>query len=147
MATTTTAFTGCDYGWELDNAAGTVQNIQGSITSVDASLENKVGTFKVFGTQWENAIQCGKKVSIKVKGIATTATNETRDILLNWYFGGSGNRTFTWYEPSNASGNKKFTGEFALKSVKVSPDSSDEKPVFYEFELIPDGAVVMSTVP
>jgi len=94
MADTTTAYTACDVPVYLDDAGGTLRDISGSSNKLETTFENKIGEFRVMGgSQWMQRIQCGKDATIKLTGIASTATNEIRDILSAWFFSGSGLRT------------------------------------------------------
>ena len=65
MADTTTAFTACDVVVELDDASGTLRDISGSTSKVEANFDNNIGEFRTLGgSQWKNRIQCGKDVSL-----------------------------------------------------------------------------------
>jgi hypothetical protein len=147
MADTATAFTACDVVVELDDAGGTLRDISGSSAKVEANFDNNIGEFRTLGgSQWKNRIQCGKEASFKVTGIASTGTNEIRDIILAWFFSGSGLRTFRFAEPAGTAGSKRFAAECVLKSFKFSDDASDANPVAYEVELLPSGAVTMTAL-
>jgi hypothetical protein len=147
MADTTTAFTACDVVAELDDASGVLRDISGSTNKLEADFKNNIGEFRTLGgSQWKNRIQCGKDASVKLIGIASTAVNEIRDIILNWFFNGSGLRTFRWSEPAATSGAKRFSGEFVLDSYKFSHDSADANPVMYEISLLPSGAISMTNL-
>jgi len=147
MADTTTAFTACDVVAELDDASGVLRDISGSTNKIEADFKNNIGEFRTRGgSQWKNRIQCGKDASVKLTGIASTAVNEIRDIILNWFFNGSGLRTFRWAEPAGTAGSKRFSGEFVLDSFKFSDDASEANPVLYEVSLLPSGAITMTSL-
>jgi hypothetical protein len=147
MVTTTTAFTACDAVIELDNGAGTLTDISGSSNSVDVNFDNQIGEFRVFGTQWMSRVQCGKDATISIKGIATTATDEIRDIIENWFFTDSNtSRTFNLSMPGNSVGDILYACEVVLSSWKFSGDSSSADPVMYDIELLPNGAVTRSVI-
>lgn len=146
MSATTTAFTACDAVLFLDNASGTPVDISGSTNTVDANFDNKLGEFKPFGTQWPIRVTCGKDASFTIKGVATTAIGEIRDLVENWFFNGSGARTFTFSLPDNNSGDVTYSAEVLLKSFKFSGDASSADPIMYDIELTPSGAVTRTVI-
>ncbi len=147
MAATTTAFTACDWVLELDDDANALQDISGSSTTVDVNFDNQIGEFRPFGTQWKTRTQCGKDASFKVKGIATTAANEIRDLVEDWYFNGSGPRTFRLSSPAGDPTNVRYFAECFLKSFKFSGDAGSADPVMYDIELVPTGEVFREIIP
>lgn len=141
MTTTSTAFTACDSVLKLDNDVGTLTDISGSSSNVDVNFDNKIGEFRVFGDEYVQRMQCGKDSSITIKGIATTAANEIRDLIEDWYFSGTGKRTFQLNMPSEAVGSTRYQVECLLKSFSFSADSSAAEPIMYSIELAPVGQV------
>jgi hypothetical protein len=141
MAATTTAFTACDWVVELDDDLGALTDISGSTSTVDVNFDNKIGEFRVFGTEWMTRVQCGKDASFKIKGIATTGASEIRELIEEWFFDGTGARTLTLSSPSDAAGGVSYTAEVLLKSFKFSGDAASADPVMYDIELTPTGAV------
>lgn len=146
MPETTTAFTACDWTLELDDDTNTLRDISGSSSNCDVNFDHKTGEFRVFGSEWMKRIQCGKDASFKIKGVATTAANEIRDLVEDWFFSGSGLRTFRLSSPGNTVGNKRYVAEVFLKSFKFSGDPSSADPVIYEIELAPDGQVTLEVI-
>lgn len=150
MATTTTAFTACDYVLNLDDSVGTPQDISGSSSNVDVNFDNKIGEFRTFGTEWMQRMQCGKDASFKIKGIATQGANEIKDLIETWYFDDlPGPRTFSLAQPSNDAGvgNYIYSAEVFLKSYKFSGDATSADPVMYDIELVPTGQVTRTLIP
>lgn len=141
MTTTSSAFTACDAVLRLDNASNVLQDISGSSSSVDVNFDNKIGEFRVFGDEYVQRMQCGKDSSITIKGIATTAANEIRDLIEDWYFNGSGARTFQLNMPGESVGDHRYQVECLLKTFSFSADSSAAEPVMYSIELAPVGQV------
>lgn len=147
MADTTTAFTACDVVVELDDASGTLRDISGSTSKVEANFDNNIGEFRTLGgSQWKNRIQCGKDASFKLTGIASTTANEIRDIIETWFISGSGLRTFRFAQPAGTAGSKRYAAECVLKSYKFSDDAADANPVMYEVELLPSGSVTLTSL-
>jgi hypothetical protein len=147
MAATTTAFTACDWVLELADETDTLQDVSGSSTTCDVNLDNQIGEFRPFGTQWKTRTQCGKDASFKIKGIATTAANEIRDLIKNWYFNGSGPRRFRLSEPGGNPGDERYLATCFLKSYKFSGDANSADPVMYDIELVPTGEVELEVIP
>lgn len=148
MTATTTAFTACDWVLELDDETGTLLDISGSSSNVDVNFDNKIGEFRVFGTEWMTRIQCGKDAGFKIKGIGSTGPDEIRDLIEAWFFNGpSGPRTFRLSSPSDASQQKQYTAECFLKTFKFSGDAASADPVMYDIELVPTGVVTYATIP
>lgn len=141
MTTTSTAFTACDSVIKLDNEVNTLVDISGSSSNVDINFDNKIGEFRVFGDEYIQRMQCGKDSSVTIKGIATTAASEIRDLIEDWYFSGNGKRTFQLNMPSEAVGSTRYQVETLLKSFSFSADSSAAEPVMYSIELAPVGQV------
>ncbi len=146
MTATTTAFTACDGVLRLDDNTNTLQDISGSSSNVDMNFENKIGEFKPFGTQWFTRVQCGKDASFSLKGIATIAANEIRDLIEAWYFTGSGARTFQVNFPDENPGSYRYTAEVFLKSFKFSGDPGSADPIMYDIEFTPTGAVTRAII-
>ncbi len=147
MAATTTAFTACDWKVELDDDGGSLQDISGSTNTLDANFDNDVGEFRVFGTEWKARIVCGKDASFKIKGIATTATNEIKDLIETWFFAGREARSFQFSSPGADSGDYVYAAEVVLKTFKFSGDAASADPVMYDIELVPTGAVTRTIIP
>lgn len=147
MPATTTAFTACDWKIEIDDSGGTLQDVSGSSSTLDANFDNDIGEFRVFGSEWKNRIQCGKDASFKLKGIATSGANEIRDLIENWFFSGSGLRSFQFSSPGGNSGDIVYAAEVVLKTFKFSGDASSADPVMYDIELAPSGPVTRTVIP
>ena len=147
MADTTTAFTACDAVIELRDIGGVLRDISGSTNKIETTFENKIGEFRTLGgSQWPNRLQCGKDATFKVTGIASTAVNEIKDIIEDWFFNGSGLRTLRFAQPAGTSGSKRYSGEVVLVDFKFSDDAADPNPVMFEINFKPSGAFVRNTI-
>jgi len=143
---TTTAFTACGAVVKLEDGATTLRDVSGSSNSVEFNFDNKIGEFRTFDTQWFTRVQCGKDAGITLKGVATTAANEIKEIVESWFFSGSGDREFTFAYPSEATGSKRITANVFLKNFSFSADPSDANPMMYSIELTPTGEVTQATI-
>lgn len=146
MATTSTAFTACDAVLKLANDVAVLVNISGSTSNVDVNFDNKIGEFRVFGDQFTQRIACGKDSSITIKGIATTGAGEIRDLIENWFFNGSGKRTFQLNMPSEAAGSIRYQVSVLLKTFSFSGDAGAPEPVMYNIELACVGAATRTVI-
>lgn len=146
MATTTTAFTSCGSVIRLANSVAVLQDISGSLANVDLNFDNKIGEFRVFSDQYVQRVQCGKDASITIKGIATKGANEINDLVTDWYFNGSGKRTFQLNMPDETTGSKRYQCSCLLKTFSFSADASAAEPVMFSIELTPVGQVTLTTL-
>lgn len=146
MPATTTAFTACDAVLRLDDATNSLRDISGSSSTTEVNFDNKIGEFRVFGTEWTTRVQCGKDASFKIKGVATTGANEIREIIEAWFFDGSGARTFQLNSPDENAGSYRYTAEVFLKSFKFSADPKSADPLMYDIELVPTNDVIRTVL-
>ena len=146
MAATTTAFTACDALVEIDNSGGTLTDISGSSNALSVNFDRPIGEFKVFGTDWKSRVQCGKDASYTLKGIATTTATEISDLINDWFFNGSGPRSFRFSLPDGTVGNDQYDCEVLLVSYSFDLDGGSADPIIYSIELVPTGAVTFAEI-
>lgn len=147
MAQTTTHSNACDLSIWLDNSAGTLTDISGSSNRVGVSLNREQGELRTFQTEWPVRTSCGKSMEITLGVIYTTASDEGKDIILDWYFGGNAgtSRTLEVYFPTKNVGSDKISGEFSLGPVSWDGDVSEPGPMAVEVTLMSDGEISRST--
>lgn len=147
MAQTTSHANACDIEILLDNAAGTPTSISGSSNRVGFTLNREVGELRTFQTEWPVRTSCGKSLEVTLGVIYTTASDEGKDIIFDWYFGGNAgtSRTLTLYVPTKNVGSDKISGEFALGPVSFDGDVSEPGPMAVECTLMSDGEITRST--
>lgn len=141
MATTTTHFTAEDVVFHLDNAAGTLTDIQGSSNSVSVN-STRTATAKVNVFGGSPIVGVGARTySISAKIILSTATDEAWDIVKNWWFGSSHTvaRSFQIDSPDATSGSDRYTGECKLVDLPILYTAGEGKPIELEFTLEVDG--------
>ena len=146
MAQTTTAVNACDAAIWLDNAGGTLKDISGSSNNVDMNFDIDIGEFKSFASKWKARITCGKDAEFTIAAVYSTTTNESLDILKNWFFAAApGSRTLKVYLPDKNVGSDVYSGEFVLSNLKIPADGSKADFIMVEATLKPDGAVTLTT--
>lgn len=146
MAASTTVFNGCDSVVRLDNSGGTLVDISGSSNNIEFDPKREIGEFKPFSTPWKTRIDCGKDAAIKLSIVCSTAAGEGMDILLDWFFNGSGLRTLQWDFPNSNSGSRRFQAEVVLSDFNMAAGSDEADPMMLEANLMPSGAVTYSTI-
>lgn len=60
MPATGTAINGCDAVIRMRDSAGAYRNVSGSSNNFTLDLQNEIGEFKPFGTDWKVRLTCGK---------------------------------------------------------------------------------------
>ena len=147
MAQTTTHANACDIEVLLDNDAGTPVSISGSSNRAGFTLNREVGELRTFQTEWPVRTSCGKSLEVTLGIIYTTASDEGKDVIFDWYFGGNAgqSRTVTLYVPTKNVGSDKISGEFVLGPVSWDGDVSEPGPMSVEVTLMSDGEITRST--
>jgi hypothetical protein len=147
MPATTTAITACDAVINLDNSGGTLTDISGSTNEVQMDLENGVGEFKPFGTDWPVRIVCGKDGSISLKAVYSMNAAEGAALLKEWYFGGNdGPRTLRIDVPDSNTGSDRYQAEVILESLSVPLKADEANPVMVSAEFKTTGAMTLTTI-
>lgn len=142
MAATTTAFGPGNLALRVNDAGGTLRNVSGSTGKVSSNFETKIGEFHVFGENYPIRTPGKKNATFTVTGVATTAINELRDLIENWYWGANdAARYFEIDLPDSDPGSIRYSGNVLLKSYKFDADAGSENPVMFEIELMPTGAI------
>lgn len=143
MTQTTTHVNACDAGVWLDNASGTPTDISGSSNACDISLEQNIGDMPTFGTDWPRRKACGRDAKVKLVVIYSTAADEGKDLLVDWFFGANHKnaRTLSIYIPDKNVGSDVYQGEFVLESLEVPVQAGDGKPIAVTANLSVDGTL------
>lgn len=146
MAQTTTHINACDASVWLDNASGTLTDISGSANSVGISFTREVGELRTFQSKWPVRTGCGKDVEISLRVVYSTAADEGKDILLDWFFESApAARTFDCYVPTKNVGSDYFSGEVVLGDVNFDADPTEPSPIAVEATLHATGEFTRST--
>lgn len=141
MAQTTTHINACDAGIWLDNASGTQTDIGGSSNACSITLSQNIGELPTFGTDWPRRKACGRDAKVELVVIYSTAADEGKDLLVDWFFGGNHKnaRTLTIYLPDKNVGSDVYQGEFILEGFKIPIQAGDGKPIAVTANLSVDG--------
>lgn len=142
---TTTGANACNAQIWLDDASSTARNLSGQTSVMTPSFTQPNGEFFTFGAKWPKNLQCPLKGTIAVQSVYTTASNEAREIIFDWFFNHSGtNRSLAIYTPTKDVGCDKFSGEFKLTDFTFTGTAGEPGPMMVSYTLVPDGAVTWS---
>lgn len=145
MPQTTTAVNACDVSLWLDDDTGTLVDISGSSNTINMEFTNQLGAVSNFATRWPVRLECRKDATFKLTAIYTTAQQEAKDILLEWYFNHPGNRTLKVYIPDKNVGSDVYTAEVHLATMPITVDASTADPIQISCDLMPEGPVTWVT--
>lgn len=145
MAQTTTQINGCNAKLEIDDAGGTPTDVSGSSNSITLSRTKQVGEAYTFEGSFPVRAECKQDASLSGTVLWTSLTAEARDILDLWYESG-GLRTVIFSPQGGAAGDVQYSGEFFLTSLDFTTEAGSADPVTMDFECMPSGAVVPTSV-
>jgi hypothetical protein len=148
MAQTTTERTACDVLIWLDNGSGTLTDISGSANSMDMSFTNNIGDFRTFGARWTKRTVCGSDASFTLNAVYTTASDESYDIIKDWWTGAAydDDRSLRIQIPDNEANSEQWDMEVVLENFDMTLDSGEGGPIMVTASLLPNGAVVHGTI-
>ena len=144
MAQTTTAINACDASLWLDDDDGVLQDISGSTNLLDANFDNELGAYVTFQEKWPRRLECGQDATFTVTGVYSTAADEIKDLVLTWYFGTRGDRSFAFYLPDKDVGSDYFLCEVKLENHRIAPSRAEPGAIAITLTLRPSGAVTHS---
>ena len=144
MAQSTTAINACDASLWLDDDDGTLQDISGSTSILDANFDNELGAYVTFQEKWPRRLECGQDATFTVTAVYTTTADEMKDLILTWYFGTRGDRSFTFYLPDKDFGSDYFKCEVKLENWRITPSRAEPGAIALTVVLRPSGAVTHS---
>lgn len=143
---TSTAVNACDAEIWLDKEGGTATNISGSTTVVTPSFTQPAGEFRTFSSHFPKRLQCPQDASFAVQSVYSTAADEAKDLVMDWFFNHNGeSRTLSLYMPAKTAGADKYSGEFKLTDVTFPATAGEAAPTMISYTLVCDGAVTWST--
>lgn len=145
MVQTTTAINGCNAKLEVDDAGGTPTDVSGSANQVSLSRTRQLGEAHTFVGSYPIRVECKQDASLSGRVLYTTLTDEARDLLDLWYDAG-GLRTIIFSPGGGNAGDVQYSGEYFLTSLDFSVEGGNADPVTMEFECMPSGALVTSSV-
>lgn len=145
MAQTTTAVNACDTSVWLDNDAGTLTDISGDTNVLDCNFDNDLGAYVTFQEKWPRRLECGKDATFTLTGVYSTTADEMKDIILDWYFGTGGDKSFAFYLPDKDVGSDYFHCEVKLENFRFTPSRAEPGAIQVTVVLRPSGAVTRST--
>lgn len=148
MAGTSTAVNACDVVIRMDDDTGNLKNISGSSNRFDAEFMQEIGEYNTFGDAWTRRLACRKDSNLSLQLVYTEASDEGYDILKQWYFAGAGakKRTLQINIPDDTIGSDRYEAEVFIESFSMTGDASEASPILVDLQLVPDGAVTLSTV-
>lgn len=132
MAQTTTAYNACDAVVELDDDAGVLQDISGSMNKVTFSVPANIAEFRTFGSQWPGRLCCGLDGPMTLNGWASEATDEVLDLLKRWRFASGApcsRRTIRVSMPDGSAGSDQYTGEYLLENLEYDLTAGEGAPI------------------
>lgn len=140
MTQTTTYVNACDASVWLDNSAGTLTDISGSSNSVQMEFNQIIGELSTFQQKWPVRLSCRKDATFTLSAVYSTASNESVDILNDWFFSTSpGLKSFIVYVPSKNVGYDKYYGEVVLESLSIPVSADEASPIPVTAVLRPSG--------
>ncbi len=144
MAQTTTYVNACDVKIQLDDENGILRDITGSSNEVKMQFMQKVGELQTFGNNNAVRLTCGKDAQFNLIGVYTTALNEVRDLINEWYFGNAGRKLRTLdvqipLQNGTFVGGDRYYGEVVLENFDFTLSSSDASPMKLNASLKPSG--------
>ena len=150
MAVTTTHYNSVNSVIHLDNASGTLTDVQGSSYEVTISTERTSQTdLPIFGGSTIVGVG-GQVTTIDVACVTSTATDECWDIVKNWIYGAAGvhdaARSFQFDTPDATTGSDRFTGEAKIVNASVPLMAAEGGPVQITFQLKVDGALTHAEI-
>lgn len=141
-----TVVSACDVNIMLDDDGGTPVDISGQSNEVSISMTSNTGRAKTFGNPWLTAIVCGQQAEITLRVVFTTAGNQGRALLEDWYANHPlENRTLTVSVPDDSVGSQQYSMECKLSSLNIPLSADSADPVVEEATLINDGGLTIST--
>jgi hypothetical protein len=140
MAQTTTAINACDVVIELDDEQNHIKNISGSSNEIKMAFMGKTGDLQTFGGDFPVRLSCGRDAEFSLIAVYTTALEEARDIINEWYFGTGGLRTLRVSIPDASVGSDMYYGEVVLDKFDFTASSGDASPIKLNATLKPSGA-------
>lgn len=142
---TSTVIVATDVQIWIDDASGTPQDMSGSSTSVEITLENGVGEWRNFSSPWMRRKVVGKSGSFALNCVYTTAADEASYLMKNWELGGDDDaRTITVYVPTKNVGSDVYQAEVVLGSVSFTLDAEADDVVRMSADLMSHGDVTLS---
>lgn len=140
MAQTTTYVNACDASIWLDNSSGTLTDISGSSNTISMEFIQVIGELSTFQQKWPVRLSCRKDATFNLGVVYSTASDEGKDILNDWYFATTpGLRTLTVYLPTKNVGSDKYSGEVVLESLSIPATADDASPIPVTAVLRPSG--------
>lgn len=146
MPQTTTAQNACDASIWLDNTSGVLTDVSGSSNTINMEFSEQVGNVRNFGTRWQILLTCGLDATFAFTAVYSTAAQEAKAILLDWFFNKPGtNKTLKVYLPDKNVGSDVYTAEVKLITMPITVQASSAEPMQISCTLRPDGAVTWVT--
>lgn len=136
MTTTITAINACNATIKIDNAAGTLTNISGSIIKSSLRVESELGVFKVFDDSWHYRLEGGRNWEATIDALYTMSASEGFALLRDWWLGNRGTRTL-----SISDGTNTYLGEVVIQSITIEKPADDATPVRAVVKLLGHGAI------
>lgn len=142
MPATSTAKNACNAVIKVDNGAGVLADISGSMNEVNVNLDNKLGEVKVFGSDFPRRLACGRDAALDTRFVYSGSDAESAYILLDWWQNHHEDaRTMEFYLPDENPGADKISGEFMLENLRLPGKADDANPILGTASFKPDGDV------
>lgn len=146
MAQTTTAINACDAVVQLTDSNGLWFDISGSSNEVTIDITNDVGEVVVFGGQWKISLSCKSAATFALNAVYTTASNEAKDLLIDWQFTNTGTRILQVNIPDNSIGSDRYQSTVILESLGIPATSGEAAPIIIAASMRNNGEVTFATV-
>lgn len=142
MPQTTTAINACAAVIEVDDAAGTPQDVSGSTNKLSLAFNKQLGEAFTFDGTYPIRLECKQNGSLDIDALYTRNGTEARALLESWQQTG-GRRTVNIYPEGKINGGRWYYGEFRLGDLSFDMDAGDANPIMLTANLMPDGAVTL----
>ncbi len=149
MPQTTTHANACDVRIDVDDRDGTPVNISGSANTVSMELTRNLGSLVTFEGDWDIVTACKRSGTITLGFVYSTAADEARDLLEEWWFGDSGgadSRTVTIYVPDDTEGSVFYRAECIPETLSMPIDASNADPIAPTLQIRTNGALTRQSV-
>lgn len=146
MPATGTAINGCDAVIRMRDSAGAYRNVSGSSNNFTLDLQNEIGEFKPFGTDWKVRLTCGKDATLQLDVIYSTANDEGFDLIRNLYFTGTGRADLQINLPDGSIGSDRYEANYVLESFSIPAQADSADPIMVSSQWRPNGEVTYSVV-
>lgn len=133
-----------DVAIYLDDENGVLVEISCQANSVQFTVTQDLGEYKVFQKRWMKRLAGGKDGTFQIDIVFTTGQDEGYALIRDWVMDDDESpqpRTLRIIVPRNDSGSDSYQAEVLVASEDVPLDATEAAPIMVSVELRPDGPI------